>query len=1049
MLFQLVSKRWLAAFVIVGLCPFLSLAGSSPDPGQMLAKMQQMKNSIQKGLQVREHKLASAETRLMKMMRPGSLSGQVIGIDEADIPTGWVMAWSAENGRDSSMGNFGFSTLEPDGSYKITGLDEGEFYVYAQADGYLSQFYQNADDATEAKPVLVTAGEITPNIDFSLKKLFDGTGAISGTVLDKATHLPVKDATITVWSPVSIHSSGYGWTSTDENGNYQILNLHAGKYQVSAWADGYKYEVYGSQGSDSSSWTPVLVTDANTTENINFNLVKTASISGRVTTSTGSLLKWAGVYASTDAGSPGDSIKPMNPVYGGYTYTDENGFYTIDNLTDGTYTVMAESWTRWGSVTEWYKESSTREGATTLNLENGSHVTGIDFTLDLPVFSGSISGKVIHSNGIGIPNASVVVYTPFSSDSSDVRMPPMAQNYKFYTTTDSEGNYSVSEIPDGNYYIRVDTYTAWSYTPTWYPSVSSEKLATLVSVKGGAPVSGADILVTSSQTTGTLSGTVKNSDGSPLSGAYVMLSSDYRGGWKDGSGHHQGHREGDPAGNHGDSLYWNPIWASAISDSAGHYTIGSLPKGSYLLQAYYYNSIDGKAASIWYNQAESPETATQIDITGDQTVTGIDFILTPKSFYGSLTGTVKNDNGEVIPNAYVELIPYWEAANPSDKFMGRWNLNTSTDENGKFSFTHLYEGQYTLVVYANGGYVYYPSGVTLKEAEPVSVAADQNLDLSVSITFRKVGTGSISGIFSSDFETFAAISGVVIAKPVISIQSYPESERVFTGVAKDGSYTIPDLPAGEFFLYAFSGMALGEYYNNVYDPALAAKVLVTNGKETTGIDFVLSLPFCGNDGPGKDSLDYLTGGRVYGKVKDTNNNLLGDVTVNLLDANGTVLSSVKSNSKGYYELSGLPSGNYSVKASSLGMEMVTNTQPMTLNKENVQLDLVMKTAGAPTQVDGKPSVPSAIQLVSVYPNPFNPETTLSFKLPAAGNVTVQIYNMLGQQVNLLSATSLNAGLNQIRWNGSSFNGTPVSSGVYLFRILAGNQVTTGKMMLAK
>lgn len=1047
-----VTKRWCTALLSLAVLPVFALAGPSTDPGRMLSSMQQMKNKIQAGLQVREQLQKSSSTRLMKVQTTGSISGTVFGVDDADIPTGWVMAWAEKNSGDSSLGNFGISTLQPDGSYEISGLNPGSFYVYAQADGYMSRFFPNAEDANEAKPVFVRDGRNTPNIDFRLKKLFAGAGAISGTILDKSTNLPIKGASVYVWSGhfgPTTGMGGYGWATSDENGNYKILNLHAGKYMASAWANGYKYETYGGT-QDSINGFSILVVDSVTTENINFDLIKTASISGRVTKSNGDLLQWAGVFVSTGDSGGGDSIKPAYPNYGGgYGYTDSEGYYTVDNLPDGDYTAVAEGYTRWGAVTEWYNESATREGAQTISVLNGIGVKEINFTLDFPVYTGSISGKVLNSAGNGMANAGVVIYTPFDSDSSDMTMPPMGQHFKFYTTTDQEGNYNFSEIPDGSYYVRSDSYNTWSYTVTWYPASQTEESAELVSIQSGAKVTGIDIQTTSSQTNGTISGTVKKADGTALAGAYIMLSTDYRSGWKDGGGHHKGNHRDGGADNHGDSLYWNPIWATAISDSFGNYSIGSLPKGSYLIQAYYYNYSDGKAASIWYNQSETAENATAIIITGDQTITGIDFNLTPKSFYGSLSGTVKNNSGEIIQNAYVELIPYWEAVSPSDKYLGRWNLNTLTDAEGKFSFTQLYEGKYTLVAYTNGGYVYYPDAITPNEADSIVVLADQNTDLGVTITLKNAGAGSISGSFSTDFETLVPISGVVLAKPVITIQSYPESQLVFSGVAKDGMYKIPGLQNGEYHLYAFSGMAIGEFYNNVYDPALAQKVVVADGKETTGIDFTLSGHFCGDGGEHSDSLNNLNGGRVYGKIKDNSEKLLGDVSVNLIDADGVVITSSKSNSKGYYELAGLPAGQYSVKASHLGMEMVTVAEPMTMNKNSVQLDIVMKPAGAPTNVDDDSTVPSSIQLVSVYPNPFNPETTISFRLPAAGNVTVQIYNMLGQQINILSATSLNAGLNQIRWSGRSNDGTPASSGVYLFRILAGNQVTTGKMILAK
>ena len=72
-----------------------------------------------------------------------------------------------------------------------------------------------------------------------------------------------------------------------------------------------------------------------------------------------------------------------------------------------------------------------------------------------------------------------------------------------------------------------------------------------------------------------------------------------------------------------------------------------------------------------------------------------------------------------------------------------------------------------------------------------------------------------------------------------------------------------------------------------------------------------------------------------------------------------------------------------------------------------------------------------------FPNPFNPDTTIKYDLAESADITLQIYNVLGQVVRTLVASEAqNAGRYQIRWNGMDERGVPVSSGVYFYQISA-------------
>jgi hypothetical protein len=84
-----------------------------------------------------------------------------------------------------------------------------------------------------------------------------------------------------------------------------------------------------------------------------------------------------------------------------------------------------------------------------------------------------------------------------------------------------------------------------------------------------------------------------------------------------------------------------------------------------------------------------------------------------------------------------------------------------------------------------------------------------------------------------------------------------------------------------------------------------------------------------------------------------------------------------------------------------------------------------------------------------YPNPFNPSTNISFTLPGETNTILSVYNIEGRLVKTLVNESLGGGLQTISWDGTDARGNPVSSGVYLYRLRAGGNVMTKKMILLK
>ena len=100
--------------------------------------------------------------------------------------------------------------------------------------------------------------------------------------------------------------------------------------------------------------------------------------------------------------------------------------------------------------------------------------------------------------------------------------------------------------------------------------------------------------------------------------------------------------------------------------------------------------------------------------------------------------------------------------------------------------------------------------------------------------------------------------------------------------------------------------------------------------------------------------------------------------------------------------------------------------------------------------DNQPlAIPREFSLEQNYPNPFNPTTTIRYGLKGDGQVTLTIYNMLGQKVRTLVNGYQNAGFREVVWNGTNDLGNRVASGVYFYRLEAQDFVTSRKMILMK
>jgi hypothetical protein len=110
----------------------------------------------------------------------------------------------------------------------------------------------------------------------------------------------------------------------------------------------------------------------------------------------------------------------------------------------------------------------------------------------------------------------------------------------------------------------------------------------------------------------------------------------------------------------------------------------------------------------------------------------------------------------------------------------------------------------------------------------------------------------------------------------------------------------------------------------------------------------------------------------------------------------------------------------------------------------VTLDANSISTSGLTDINNHKKISLDFVLFQNYPNPFNPSTTIRFNLPEASVVKLTIFNILGQKIRTLVNELRESGVNSINFDASDLN-----SGIYIYKIEAGNFVQTRKMTLLK
>jgi hypothetical protein len=115
----------------------------------------------------------------------------------------------------------------------------------------------------------------------------------------------------------------------------------------------------------------------------------------------------------------------------------------------------------------------------------------------------------------------------------------------------------------------------------------------------------------------------------------------------------------------------------------------------------------------------------------------------------------------------------------------------------------------------------------------------------------------------------------------------------------------------------------------------------------------------------------------------------------------------------------------------------------------IYFDNISFSSGTVSIDNNSETIPYSFSIKQNYPNPFNPVTSLCYDLPEDGLVNITIYDMMGRIVKTIVNSSQTTGYKSIKWNATNDRNEPVSAGLYLYTIQAGEFRQTKKMVLLK
>ncbi|GAA4715506.1 carboxypeptidase regulatory-like domain-containing protein [Nocardioides conyzicola] len=391
-----------------------------------------------------ERSASASSRRSARVSGTGHITGTVTGPAGQPLEEVWVdlYRWDDDEQWWDELGGW---YTGADGAYDLNGLAAGSYRIAfdpgSVPGGYEGEYWDDAASFDEATQIDLADGQAATGTDAELAV----RGRITGVVTGPAGQ-PLSDIKVTAYrreiedgdgGDEDVYWDEYtdAWTGSD--GSYDLGAMHSGTYRIEFYD--YMTGYVGEYWRDTTLWADasgVQVTAGTVTSGINAQLALGGVVDGVVTAPDGHALPDIEVraYRWDQAGGTWE--------WAYYTYTDDNGFYDMSGLPDGSYRLGFSNEDGY-YATEYWDNATTLDDATTIAVTAGNPRHGRNAQLSE---FGTIDGTVTDSSGQ--PLWDVEVYAFRWSDDEDVWEP-------YYNTyTDEDGSYEMGGLEPGSYRLR-------------------------------------------------------------------------------------------------------------------------------------------------------------------------------------------------------------------------------------------------------------------------------------------------------------------------------------------------------------------------------------------------------------------------------------------------------------------------------------------------------------------------------------------------------------------------------------------------------------------
>ncbi|MBN2829553.1 MAG: T9SS type A sorting domain-containing protein, partial [Candidatus Cloacimonetes bacterium] len=471
------------------------------------------------------------------------------------------------------------------------------------------------------------------------------------------------------------------------------------------------------------------------------------------------------------------------------------------------------------------------------------------------------------------------------------------------------------------------------------------------------------------------------------------------------------------------TMVYDPTLLTAVNVSQ----TGTLSEG---WSVNYNSSIPGQIDINAYNVNPLTEDGTLINVVFNVRTTASNFTTGNIGFNGFVfndnTIPVTQQSGVfTVRNKYVLSgnVTYFNQAVPMENVTltadGIDEETVSTLANGTYTFPTMYAGDYLLTVESNNDVPFLT--VTPFDA---SITAQYALN-TYAFNSHQIKAGDVNG----DDVTDAFDAAMMVQYAVNLIPEMPAGAWVFT--PEDITFTLSSTYSRDF-----TAMAVGDPSGNYVQlvnremPAPIQLPLITD-REGVRLNAYCDQPF------------YSTGMKLTYNQQE-----LEFISLTTNFENLPIM--VNASTPGELYIGGFSMSEISTEAPVFAL----NFNSLSIQQNYVTVDYLMFDENfsgtlVPTAIEGEVNPMIQTELSANFPNPFNPETTISFSLKSAEQTKLSIFNQKGQLVTTLVSDYLQPGTHRYIWNGLDTNGKKVSSGVYLYKLQAGTYTKTRKMILMK